>query len=82
MNDESFVEMEAQIGELDTRVPVTASDNNSERRTHAAAMRARASRGSLPLSTATDTNDADEKVTRLASVLPKPRLFGISKIEK
>lgn len=78
MGDESFVELEAQIGELGTMPPVvTASaelDRNEELKIRANALRARAHRASLPITSATAVQEHAE---RLSDVLPKPQLHGI-----
>jgi len=82
LSDEAFVEMEAQIGDLDTRPPKTASEvEASERSIRAAKTRARAAASSLPLSTATDSNDQGV-AGQLGAALPKPKLHGISQVPR
>lgn len=80
MGDESFVELENQIGELSTRPPATEEEYvDSERKEHAAAMRARASRMSLPLVSDSDHAPAD-KFESLKLALPKPKLHGLKNL--
>lgn len=79
MSDEAFVEMEAQIGELNTQPPKTASEVEAdEQHKRAAALRARAQHASLPLSTASDAETADY-ASKIEGALPKPKLHGVSK---
>ena len=80
MGDESFVELENQIGELHTRPPMTEDTYvTNERHEHASSLRARASRSSLPVVTASDHAPAD-KFESLQIALPKPRLHGLTKL--
>lgn len=81
MTDEAFVEMEAQIGELNTQSPKTASEvEQSERTKKAAALRARATEASLPLSSATDADATGSVADRISAALPKPKLHGVSQL--
>jgi hypothetical protein len=81
MNDESFIDLEAQIGELNTATPITASEAaEAAKHERAASLRARAHRSSLPLSSASDTDPGDA-TARLQQALPKPKLHGISKLK-
>jgi hypothetical protein len=81
LSDEAFVDVEAQVGEFNTMPPQTEDEHyTEERQARSAALRARASRGSLPFSSATDStvDDAD----RIFNAAPKPKLAGISKYGK
>jgi hypothetical protein len=80
MGDEAFVQVESEIGELDILTPRTASEQDEEEIiSRSAKLRARALRNSLPLSTSTNVNPEEDKVQRLASALPKPKLIGAGK---
>jgi len=82
MSDEAFVEMESQIGELNTQPPKTASEEEAdERHQKSAALRARAHNASLPLSTASDA-DPTNFASQIESALPKPKLHGVSRLGK
>jgi hypothetical protein len=75
--DESFVELESQIGDMHVSPPMTEEESvEVERKEKAASLRARASRSSLPLSTVTDHKPVSVGET-IASVLPKPKLHGV-----
>jgi hypothetical protein len=71
--------MEAQIGELNTQPPKTASEVEAdEQHKKAAALRARAQNASLPLSTASDAEPAN-LASKIEGALPKPKLHGVSR---
>ena len=77
LSDEAFVEMESQIGTLNTLAPITATEQkDGEQVAKVAALRARALRASLPLSTATEETSV---ANQLNDYLPKPKLFGVSR---
>lgn len=79
LSDESFVELESQIGELETTAPAVADDSEEvdTDAVKAAALRARAARQSLPFSSASETSESLNRAQLIAAALPKPRLHGI-----
>lgn len=80
MSDEAFVEYEAVVGDLDTKAPETERVPAAEIHTSGnAELKRRASRSSLPLSTASKADPTDRE-EQLSSVLPKPKLAGISDV--
>lgn len=82
LSDESFIELEAQIGELNTAPPMTEEEAvQSERQERAAAMRARAARSSLPVSSVTDAQPVSV-ADQISNALPKPKLHGISQFRR
>lgn len=75
LNDEAFVELESQIGELQTMPPeVSVVEEDNQR---SASLKKRASRGSLPFSTVSESSLQESKVDALHAALPKPKLFGL-----
>lgn len=76
LSTEAFVEMESQIGTLNTLSPITATEQKDEEQSvRAATLRARALRASLPLTTASVDEDISSQI---GNALPRPKLFGIS----
>jgi hypothetical protein len=75
--DEAFVELESQIGELQT-MPPEAGDVDEVENTRSASLRRRAANHSLPFSTVSEASMESSKVDALHAVLPKPKLFGIT----
>ena len=76
LSTEAFVEMESQIGTLNTLSPITAAEQKDEEQSiKSATLRARALRASLPLTTASVDEDIS---TQIGNALPRPKLFGIS----
>lgn len=76
LTDEAFVEMESVIGELDTHIPDTDFSEVDDRAERSAAIRLQASKGSLPLTTAS-ASDPTSIQEALADVLPKPKNAGM-----
>jgi hypothetical protein len=75
LSDESFVELESQIGDLKVRAPESQVEKTSSM-SRSAAIRERAINGSLPISSASDSNPSD-KFENLQAALPRPRLHGL-----
>ena len=82
MNDEAFLQVESTFAGTNIRIPEMTIDASSL--THeevnpqqkAKDMRIRAARGSLPLSTQTNSNPEAEYRSRIADAMPKPQNFG------
>jgi hypothetical protein len=73
LSDEAFVETESTIGDLTVKpIEVASQDVEAEE------LKAQAARGSLPVITA--SSESDERMEKIASALPKPKLAGISKL--
>ena len=81
MSDEALVETEATIGDLRTKAPEFEETEEIAPvlSTKAEAMRKRASRASVPLSTES-ASDPTDRVTALFDALPKPKLAGIGRM--
>lgn len=88
MGDQSFIEMEAQIGELQTQQPDVKEPSveeltAEERKMIASKLRARASKSSLPFNSATAMSPSTGRQQLLDNALPRPKLWGIkSLVEK
>lgn len=81
MNDESFISMEAAIGDLKTTAPDESDVDAPLPAAASKALRERAKRASLVLSTASEA-DATDRSSAIASALPTPKLAGISRLAK
>lgn len=81
MSDEALVETEATIGDLRVKAPEfeESEDEVPVLSNKAEAMRKRAAKASLPIST-DSASEATERVEALFSALPKPKLSGISRL--
>ena len=79
MADESFVDLESQIGEMDVSEPSEEEFEEDVRSAHAAKLRARASSASLPISTSVASSLDTVERSRIDTALPKPKLSGISR---
>lgn len=84
MSDEALVETESTIGDLRTKAPEFEGGEGVEEDTpefssRAEAMRKRAAKASLPISTES-ASDPTDRVAILFDALPKPKLSGISRV--
>lgn len=79
MSDEAFIEYESLLGKTNTEMPQIEEGNQISE--HASDMRKRASKGSLPIETASQS-DPTSMAETIANLLPKPNLAGISKFSK
>lgn len=82
LSDEAFVETESTVGEFKTVAP-EAEGNAPESavKQSAAAMRERAKKASMVVSTASEA-DAADRASMIAQALPIPKLAGISRFAK
>lgn len=75
LSDEAFVETESTIGDMNVKpISVDASEDDV-----ANELKLRAARSSLPVVSASE-DEPEDKMAKLASALPKPRLAGIAKL--
>jgi len=82
MSDEALIETESAIGELRTKNLEVSSEDvdvTPQFSDRAEAMRKRATKANLPIST-DSASDPTDRVEALFNALPKPKLAGISRL--
>ena len=78
LSDSAFIEVEATVGDMNVMTPKAAAVEENTRSDRAERLRIRASKGSLPLSTASETDPTDMAKV-IQNALPRPRLSGVGK---
>lgn len=82
LSDEAFIETESTVGDFRTTLPTEeAAVEPSVRQSAATAMRERAKKASMVVSTASDA-DASDRASVIAQALPMPKLAGISRLAR
>jgi hypothetical protein len=78
MKDEAFIELEANINDVETAEVVAAQDDDVEEaiHEHAADLRRRARSNSMPFSSSSE-EDLTDRMAALDRVLPKPKLISL-----
>jgi len=80
LSDEAFIETESTIGDFRTTAPAEEAVEPAIRQA-AVAMRERAKKASLVVSTASDS-DASDRALAISQAVPMPKLAGISRFAR